>query len=62
VSDWLDKARPCKLGTVPTLVHLHGSDRLEVGKRVRIKEREGDRWHRVLVTAVHLDGYFKADR
>lgn len=60
---WLQKhGKPCKLGTVPAVVQVHKADRVEVGRYVRIKECEGDWWHKVLVTQVHPDGYFKADR
>ena len=57
----------CKLGTQPAQAHIHGRDALETGKRVRIKERDGDKWHSVLVTRVdrNEDGavmYFMADR
>lgn len=60
--DFLSRARPAKLGTVPALVIVHGSDPVEVGRWVRIKERDGDRWHRVRVTGVNDDGHFFADR
>lgn len=62
MSDWLDKARPCKLGTMPALVHVHGRDKIAIGSCVRVQEIEGGRWNRVLITAVHIGGYFKADR
>lgn len=61
---WLEAAIPCKLGTVPAVVHVHGSDRkrLAVGTWVRIRERVGAPWQKVLVTRVDGDGYFMADR
>jgi hypothetical protein len=53
---------PCKIGTIPMVVQRHRRDRLEVGRYVRIKERSGARWERVLVTRVDPDGYFMADK
>ena len=57
---WLsrDDLTPMKLGTIPTLVLIHGSDkrRLIPGKWVRIKEREGGNWDRVLVEHVRPCG------
>ena len=53
---------PCKLGTVPALVWVHGKDQIEVGKWVRIKECEGDTWHSVFVDKINEDGYFFASR
>jgi len=52
----------CKLGTIPALVRVHGRDKIEVGKPVRIQEMPGDRWHHVYVTRINPDGYFFADR
>jgi hypothetical protein len=54
--------RPCKIGTQPAHAHIHGADKVEVGKTIRIKERVGDKWHGVLVTRVDDSGYFMADR
>lgn len=59
---WIEKARPCKLGTIPALVNLDGRSRLEVGKWVRVQETENGNWSSVLVTRVDPDGYFMADR
>lgn len=60
---WLEKhGRSCKIGTVPSVVRVHGGDVLAPGRYVRIQECENDKWHDVLVTAVHEDGYFKANR
>lgn len=60
--DWISKARPCKLGTMPALVRLDGRSSLEVGKRVRVQETENGHWNSVLVTRLDPDGYFMADR
>ena len=56
--------RPCKLGTVPALVVVHGGDRdkIEPGRFVRVRERDGAPWERVLVRRVNPDGWFQADR
>jgi hypothetical protein len=54
--------RPYKLGTMPGHAHVHGADRVEVGRWIRIKECVGDKWHKVLVTRVDESGYFMADR
>ncbi|HUR09641.1 MAG TPA: hypothetical protein VM347_44385 [Nonomuraea sp.] len=59
---FLRDARPAKLGTIPAIVVVHGADRVEVGRRVRIKERDGDRWHKVLVTQLGPGDHFFADR
>ena len=60
--EFLDNAVSCKLGTMPALVIIHGADEVIVGRRIRIKESDRDRWHRVRVTKVNPDGYFFADR
>lgn len=52
---------PCKLGTIPHLVRLHGSDTPEPDRLVRVQERPGARWMAVLVTRVNPDGHFFAD-
>ncbi len=56
----------CKLGTVPTIAMVHGADakRMSIGSWVRIKESEGDKWHRVHLTGYDrdADNYFTADR
>lgn len=60
---WLEKhGRPCKIGTIPAIVRVNGKSVVEPGRYIEIKECEGDKWHYVLVTQVHPDGYFKADR
>ena len=51
----------CKLGTIPKLVRVHGSDAIAVDRLVRVQECEGDRWKAVLVTRINDDGYFFAD-
>ncbi len=54
---------PMKIGTVPHTVLVHGSDKpVMPGKWVRIKETEGDKWHRVLVDRVNPDGHVFAKR
>lgn len=58
---------PCKIGTVPMTVTVHGADRIDTRKWVRIKEGAGDKWHRVYVTGLVADKegrvtYFTADR
>lgn len=50
----------CKIGTVPKLVRVHGSDTIEVDRLVRIKEHPRDAWQSVLVTQINDDGYFFA--
>lgn len=62
VKSWAETARPCKLGTMPALVHLDGRSKLAVGKWVRVQEIENGNWVRVLVTRVDPDGYFMASR
>lgn len=60
--NWIETARPCKLGTIPYLVHLDGRSRLKVGRRVRVQDAYNGKWFFVLVTRVDPDGYFMADK
>lgn len=63
--NWYDKdLTPMKLGTIPKVVLIHGSDKkkMEAGKWIRIKEAEGDVWKSVLVEAVRDDGTVVASR
>lgn len=53
---------PCKLGTVPAVVRLHGADTVEAGRIVRVQEAPGAKWEAVLVHDVSTDGHFKAER
>lgn len=60
---WVEKfGRGCKIGTMPAVVRVHGKSVVEAGRYIEIQECEGDKWHQVLVTEVHPDGYFKANR
>lgn len=52
---------PCKLGTVPKLVRVHGSDKIEVDRLLRVMEIKRGKWQSVLVTRINDDGYFFAD-
>jgi len=52
----------CKLGTMPAFVQVHGRDKIEPGRWIRVKEAVGGRWSSVLVNRVEPDGYFQADR
>ncbi len=54
--------QPCKIGTIPAVVRVHGKDKIVVGEWIRIQETENGRWERVLVQRVNPDGYFQADR
>ena len=62
MSKWNETALPCKLGTIPYLVHIDGRSKFEVGKWVRVQDRENGDWFRVLVTRINSDGYFMADK
>lgn len=54
---------PCKIGTVPAVVRVHGRDRIEPGRYIRIQEAEGGPWVQVLVDRVNPDdGHFFAKR
>ena len=55
---------PMKIGTVPHVVLIHGNDKAKVAPRnwVRIKESEGDHWHKVLIDAINPDGHIFAQR
>lgn len=61
--EYSDNRIPMKIGTIPCLVWVHGSDKnkMSPGNWVRIKEMEGDRWHKVLITDV-IDGNIFASR
>lgn len=56
--------RPCKLGTMPALVVVHGRDvgKIAPGGMIRVRERDGAPWQLVTVRSVNADGYFQADR
>lgn len=56
------QAKSCKLGTMPALVIVHGRDKIEPGRTIRVKESVGARWTHVYVQRVEDDGYFQADR
>ena len=51
----------CKIGTVPQQAWVHGRDRIEVGRNVRLRFRERERWRTFTVTRVNPDGYFFAE-
>lgn len=51
----------CKIGTMPALVRKHDTDKVEVGRLVRIQRQQGAKWEALLVTKVNPDGYFFAD-
>jgi hypothetical protein len=53
---------PCKIGTIAMLVRVHGADKIESGKWVRIQECVRGPWLRVLVERVGQSGYFTASR
>ena len=62
---WYDKdLTPMKLGTIPKVVLIHGTDKrnMAAGKWIRIKESEGDVWKRVLVESVREDGTVVASK
>jgi hypothetical protein len=61
---WIDKCVPCKIGTMPMLVQVHGTDwkKMKVGNWMRIRYNEGGNWERVLLTRIDPDNYFMADR
>lgn len=54
--------RPCKIGTVPATVRVHGRDCISVGKVIRVQFMKNGKWENVLVRRVDADGYFQADR
>lgn len=65
----LTEGTPCKIGTQPAIVRLHGRDAkyMLVGWSVRIQESRGDKWHRVYVTSLKRNKagaviHFTADR
>lgn len=55
-----NKRRPCKIGTIPMVVEVHGVDarKLKVGEVIRVRPVG---WQTVVVTRVDEDGYFMAD-
>ena len=63
--DWFSQdLTPIKLGTIPALVLIHGSDkiRLKVGQWIRIKEHQGDKWHKVFIDQINEGGTIFATR
>ena len=62
---WFDRPLvSMKIGTIPALVLVLGTDRhrMTVGRYIRVKEREGGKWTKVLVDRVNDDGYVFASR
>lgn len=59
---FLEKCQPAKIGTMPMVVRVDKRSPVEVGRWVRIQERENADWQLVLVRRVDPDGYFQADR
>jgi hypothetical protein len=54
---------PCKIGTMPMVIHARDKRTpLEVGRVIRIQEEIGGRWTTAIVRRVDSDGYFQADR
>jgi hypothetical protein len=57
---------PCKIGTVPMHVRIHGSDlrNLVPGGRIRFKDRDGAKWQHAIVRRLGegQDPWFQADR
>lgn len=59
--NWDDKrTRNCKIGTVPYLVWVHGRDKIEVGKVVRVRWYERQKWVSVKIDRINDNGYFFA--
>lgn len=62
---WHDRdLTPMKIGTVPCVALIHGTDKkaMRQGSIIRIKECEGDRWHTVMVDEVRPCGTVVASR
>lgn len=60
---WTERyGKPCKIGTIPMIVQVHGNSKMTVGSHISIRYAENGRWEQVLVTRVDPDGYFMADR
>jgi len=55
------KPYPCKIGTQPWVVVLWRSYRLEVGRKIKVRDyRHGSKWFCVTIERVNGDGYFFA--
>lgn len=55
-------SRPCKIGTIPYQVVLHGSPILVVGSIRNVRKTiDNSKWFRVLITRINEDGYFFCD-
>lgn len=63
--------RRAKLGTMPSMVWIHGRDKIEVGKNVRYREQKTadpgfrfwhGQWDYALVTQINPDGYLFLER
>lgn len=61
---FLDKCVPCKIGTIPMLVRVHGKDwtNMAIDTWIRVQYAENGNWETVWVTRVDPNGYFMADR
>lgn len=63
--NWFDNPlTPMKIGTIPALVLVHGTDRerMTPGNWVRVKECEGGKWSRVLIDNINANGDIFASR
>jgi hypothetical protein len=54
--------RPCKIGTVPHTVYVHGHDKVLPGLTVRVRDEGARRWERVVVDSVGPGRHFFAQR
>ena len=52
--------RPCKIGTVPRLVYVHGHDKVLPGLPIRVRDEGARKWERVTVEKVGPGRYFFA--
>lgn len=57
----MPKYHPCKVGTIPAIIHLRYHYRIRVGLRIEYRMREHDSggWQEGWIYEVHDDGYFK---
>ena len=62
--DRIDDRVPMKIGTMPCLVWIHGTDRKRMapGLWIRVKEERGGRWTQVLIDRIDDEGHVFASR
>ena len=56
--DWLDRCVPCKVGTIPMMVRVHGKTPVRPNARIKFQDVENGKWRTGIVSSVSHDGHF----